>query len=267
LVTKAAAMGWNGPPFNMEELASLCGLKVSFSADLRPDQDACVMPGLVLLNPRKPLARQRYSVAHEVGHTLFPDYAEELERAGRLWRQDGDASEFERLCQVAGAELLLPLEPFLDAVRRGGRDLLATLRLAEMFESSPEATARRLVENEASEAIGLFLKPMEPASGEWLELSRDDYHMPFAPLGVFSSWASDACGELRILRGTSPPRKSAADRAWKRVLLAKGRVAIEARDHESWEHAGVLGEWMSEALTLPKAAGTPREVLCFLRRV
>lgn len=265
LVEKAAALGWHGPPFDMEELASLCGLKVSASADLQSDQDACVMPGLVLLNPRKPRVRQRYSVAHEIGHTLFPDYAEELKRVGRLWRQDGDDSDFERLCQVAGAELLFPLEPFLDAVRHDGRDLSATLRIADSFGASPEATARRLIETEDSAAIGLFLKPMDAVSGEWLESGRESYHMPFAPLGVFSSWASDACGSVRIPRGTSPPRKGAADRAWKRVSLARGRMMIESCDRESWHHVGVPGKWHSEALTLPKAAAVPRDVLCLLR--
>ena len=224
------------------------------------------MPGIVLLNPSKPLVRQRYSIAHEVGHTLFPDYAEALQRAGRLWRQDGDDSEFERLCQVAGAELLLPLESFRAAVQRDGKDLLATLRLAEKFEASPEATARRLVETDDVEAIGLFLKPVDPTSGEWLELSRQSSHSPYARLEVFSSWVSDACVGVRIAQGATPPNKGAADRAWKRASLAKGRMVVEYRNGESWTHAGVQGRWEAEALTLPKAAPVPHEVLCVMRR-
>lgn len=267
LVATATALGWEGPPFDVAELASLRGLSVSYNSELRVDQDACVMPGLVLLNPAKPRVRQRYSLAHEVVHTLFPDYAAELKRAGRLWRRDGDESEFEQLCQVAGAELIMPLAPFLDGVEREGRDLVAVLRLADAFEASTEATARRLVETETSEAIGLLVKPIDRASGEWIEVDPRTNHTPYASLAVFSSWTSEACGGIRINRGATPPGKGAAERAWKRVSLRQGRVYVERRATEDWAHAAVPGTWESEALTLPKAAGVPREVLCLMRRI
>lgn len=267
LVATATALGWSGPPFDVAELASLSGLRVSYNAELKADQDACVMPGVVLLNPAKPRVRQRYSLAHEVGHTLFPDYAAELKRAGRLWRRDGDESEFEQLCQVAGAELLMPLAPFLEGVAREGRDLVAVLRLADAFEASTEATARRLIETEMSEAIGLLVRPIDRASGEWIEVDPRTNHTPYASLAVFSSWTSDACGGIRINRGSSLPRKGAVERAWKRASLTQGRVHIERRRPEDWSHAAVPGAWDTEALTLPKAAGVPREVLCLMRRI
>jgi hypothetical protein len=266
LVATATALGWEGPPFAVEELASLRGLKVSLDPGLKPDQDACVMPGIVLLNPHKSRVRRRYSVAHEVGHTMFPDYASALERAGRLWRRDGDDSEFERLCQVAGAEFLFPLESFVAAVGREGHGIGAALRLAEAFDASPEATVRRMVETDDTAAIGLFLRPTDPTSAEWVQVDRGAGHAPFTPLGVFSSWTNGACGEVRITRGTPPPKKGAADRAWKRVSLARGSLRIEHRDDESWAHAGLPGYWESEALTLPKLSDVPQEVLCMMRR-
>lgn len=267
LVARASALGWDGPPFDVGELASLCGLRVSYESELRPDQDACVMPGLVLLNPAKPRVRQRYSLAHEVGHTLFPDYAAELKRAGRLWRRDGDESEFEQLCQVAGAELLMPLGPFRAAVEREGQNLVAVLRMADAFEASMEATARRLVETDAMQAIGLLAKPIDRTSGEWIEVDPRTYHTPYASLAVFSSWTSDACDGIRISRGSALPKNGAAERAWKRASLTQGRLYVERRAAEDWMHAAVPGAWESEAVILPKAAGVPREVLCLMRRI
>lgn len=259
-------MGWEGPPFDMTELASLRGLQVATSTGFADDQDACVMPRRVLVNARKHRVRQRYSVAHEVGHTLFPDYEEELRRAGRLWRREGDDSEFERLCQVAGAEFLLPLDAFQTAAASRSRTLRGVLGLAGDFDASLEATARRAVETTDEPMVAIFLRPMDAASGAWLDVGRSDGHSPYTPIGVSLACANDACGDLRITKGTPPARRGAADRAWRRVVLARGAVVIERCAEESWAHAGVAGTWSSEAVTLPKGAAVPHEVLCLLRQ-
>lgn len=260
-------MGWEGPPFSMNELASVRGLKVATSFEFADDQDACVMPGQVLLNARKHRVRQRYSVAHEVGHTLFPDYETAVRRAGRLWRRDGDDSEFEQLCQVAGAELLLPLGAFLDAVGRHGLGLAGVLTVAELFDSSIEASARRLVETAEEPLVALFLRPQDSETRSWADVRGAEGHSPFMPLAVSLCCASNACGPLHVPTGTRPPKGGAADRAWKRVSLARGAVVPEYSTAERWIHAGVVGEWAGEAMTLPKGTAVPHEVLCLLRPV
>ncbi len=63
LADRALAMGWEGPPFDMDVLASILGLHVERSYDFTDDQDACVMVRRVLVNGRKPRVRQRSSVA------------------------------------------------------------------------------------------------------------------------------------------------------------------------------------------------------------
>ena len=259
-------MTWDGPPFDMTELASLRGLKVATSTEFADDQDACVVPGQVLLNARKHRVRQRYSIAHEVGHTLFPDYEAKVRREGRLWRRDGDDSEFERLCQVAGAELLLPLDAFLDAVGRHGISLSGALALAKLFDASLEATVRRMVETADTPLVALFLRPRDPETGVWLDVRGAEGHSPFLPLGVSLACASEACGPLQIPVGTCPPKGAAADRAWKRVALARGAVVPEYSTREHWTHAGIDGNWSGEAMTLPKRAAVPHEVLSLLRR-
>lgn len=266
LVEEALGLGWDGPPFDMTELASLRGLKVTASATLAADQDACVMPGQVLLNVRRPRVRQRYSVAHEVGHTLFPDYEAELGRVGRLWRRDGDVPEFERLCQAAGAEFLLPLNAFRAAVEHRGMSIGAAVAIATDFDASLEAAVRRLAETAVHPVAVVELRPCDPDTGTWMDVRAADGHRPYAPLAVSNVHASEACGTACFPVGGRPPNGGAADRAWKRVALAKGAVIIEQRAQECWEHAGVDGAWVSEAVTLPKGAAVPHEVLCLLRR-
>ena len=266
LVSEMTALGWEGPPFDMELLASYRRLKVSRSFNLSNDQDACVMPGRVLVNARRPTVRQRYSVAHEVGHTLFPDYEASLRRVGRLWRRNTDDSEFERLCQLAAAEFLFPLEPFRASVTRRGFHLLGVLDLAREFDGSVEATARRTVEMADFPAVVLFLRPIDAATGDWYEVRIADGHCPYAPIGVSLVCSNEACGALQIERRTRPPKGAAAERAWKRVALAKGYVSIEACRGENWLHAGVEGIWDSEAITLPKGIAVPHEVLCLMRQ-
>jgi hypothetical protein len=265
VVAEAMALGWQGPPFDMRDLASLRGLDVTTSSGFRDDQDACVLPGRVLLNSRKHRVRQRYSIAHEVGHTLFPDYQDAVREAGQLWRRDGDDSEFERLCQAAGAEFLMPLEPFLSCADECGRGLAGTLFLAERFDASIEATARRVIETEDRAMAALFLRPQDVTTGEWLDPSEGEGHNPYTPLGVSLVCTNEGCRAFESVRRARPPRGGAADRAWKRVSLARGAVVIETNASESWEHAGVNGVWSSEAMTLPKSAAVPHEVLCLLR--
>jgi hypothetical protein len=177
----------------------------------------------VLVNANKPKVRQRYSVAHEIAHTLFPDYAETVRRVGRLWRREGDNSEFERLCQVGAAELLFPLAALVSAVGERGRGVRGVVRLAVQFDASVEATARRLVETAVEPMLAIFLRPFDPNTGSWLEVNANDGHFAFAPIGISLLCANDP---IDVKRRARAPKRSAAERAWKRVALAKGDTVI-----------------------------------------
>lgn len=258
--------GWDGPPFSVEDLASFCGLDVRLSHDLADDQDACVTPGLVLVNARKPLVRRRYSVAHEIGHTLFPDYHDALSKAGRLWRRADDESQFERLCQAAASEILMPADAFRAALERRGLSVVGLIDAATEFEASTEAAARRIAEVADSPVAAILLRPLGE-SGAWLDVRGATGHSPFSPIGVSFACASTRCGAAAFAIRSRPPRGSAADRAWKRAAQARGRIVIQRTAAESWECAGVTGTWSGEALTLPKTWAAPHQVLCLLHRV
>ena len=75
LVFRAFELGWSGPPYDPFALAALLGIEVSPSKDVI---DAQTLTGSgrklrIEFNPDRPLARINYSVAHELGHSLFPD--------------------------------------------------------------------------------------------------------------------------------------------------------------------------------------------------
>jgi uncharacterized protein DUF955 len=263
-VANAMKLGWKGPPFDMRKLARMRGYSVETSTQFEDDQDACILPGRIVVNARRAPARQRYSVAHEMIHTLFPDYKRTLKREGRLWRRQADDSELEQLCQIAAAEVLMPYEAFQERAEKYGRDMEGLVRLAKEFDSSVEAAARRLVSTTKEAMVALFLRPVD-VTGAWLNVADADQHDPFATIVVSFVCANAGCAEFEATSGTAPPRGGSAERAWKRTTLARGEIKIEQSADESWEHSGVRGRWVSESITLPKGNAVPREVLCLLR--
>ena len=250
----------------MTELASLRQLKFDEQADLRDDQDACVVPGRVLLNRKKSSARRRYSLAHEIVHTLFPDYDDEIRRVGTLWRRDGDESELELLCQVGAAELLFPLEEFAARVERHGFSLASTLALSTTFDGSVEATARRIVETSDVPTAGTLLRPFDRAANAWLRVQTGDQHDPYAEMRVASAWYSQSAS-VQIPFRSHPPANGSAIRAWKGAVMARRRGKIQSVAAESWAIGDQADIWYSESLTLPADGGLPREVLCLLRSI
>ena len=111
LVYSAIQKGWSGPPYDPFELADLLGMHVAPCAEV---VDARTLPGprhscRIEYNPSQPTGRARYSVAHEIAHTLFPDWAEHVRHRGGHQDARPDEWQLEMLCNVAAAELLMPI--------------------------------------------------------------------------------------------------------------------------------------------------------------
>jgi hypothetical protein len=108
--------------------------------------------------------RQRFSIAHEIGHALI------LERLGEhpdalpglddpsIW------PELERLCDQSAADLLVPLDDFLRAVVQLGCSPWAVERLAEGFRVSVEVILLRFL-SAGARSISLW-QLRAPASGD-----------------------------------------------------------------------------------------------------
>ena len=115
VVLDALDEGWDGPPFDPLELADRIGIEVVAKAGVRDARTVPVGQGKnfrIEFNPTRPSARVRYSIAHEIAHTLFPDCASDVRYRAHRSELAGDEWQLEVLCNIAAAEFLMPLGSF-----------------------------------------------------------------------------------------------------------------------------------------------------------
>jgi Zn-dependent peptidase ImmA (M78 family) len=157
-------------PPEIDVLASLRGIVRS---DERPTHspDAELVPdgsgGVAMrVNPDRPETRQRFSVAHEVSHTFFPNYTTKVwcRTDARFRDRDKLDDYLEMLCDIGAAELLFPYRwfPMQAATVDSAAGLLA---LAVEYRASREATLRRFAELSSKPVAAVFftwkLKPTQ----------------------------------------------------------------------------------------------------------
>src|SRR5207249_438923 len=65
-------------------------------------------------NPTRPRGRVRYSLAHEIAHTLFADWADQVRSRSERHELKGDEWQLEALCNIAAAEFVMPIGTFTD---------------------------------------------------------------------------------------------------------------------------------------------------------
>lgn len=144
LALSAMEEGWTGPPYDPFQLADVLGIELVARQDL---DDARLVSAngkpRIEFNPQRRPARIRFSVAHEIGHFLFEDYAERIRHRDMSQRR-ADDWQLEILCNVAAAELLMPAGAF---PMRETEDLSLTHLLDQRarFGVSTEALLRRVV--------------------------------------------------------------------------------------------------------------------------
>jgi hypothetical protein len=110
LVFRALEQGWKGPPFDPFALAEILRIETRPTAEVL---DARTVPLTgnryrIEFNPDRPHRRIRYSIFHELAHTLFPDCAQMIRTRGAHNATRRDDWQLETLCNIAAAELLLP---------------------------------------------------------------------------------------------------------------------------------------------------------------
>jgi O-acetyl-ADP-ribose deacetylase (regulator of RNase III) len=145
VVLGALDLGWSGPPFDPLALTALIGVPVFPRADIR---DARTVPhgeGALCIeyNPTRSRGRVRYSVAHEIAHTLFPDCAERIRNRSAYHELQGDEWQLEVLCNIAAAEFLMPIGSIPpEAIVKLSID--KALEMRGQFDVSTEAILIRL---------------------------------------------------------------------------------------------------------------------------
>lgn len=112
--------------------------------------DACLMPvpgGFkVMLSKSYDTRHRRYSLAHEIIHTFFYDIDSDIPQ--RITVLDHEVEE--RICNSGAAELLMPSGLFSELFKQLNNMettvVIKVKKLADTFDVSYEAVARRLVE-------------------------------------------------------------------------------------------------------------------------
>lgn len=171
------------PPFDLELIASLRGIKI---CDEHPEhsEDAELIPtesGIIKMriNREKPRVRQRFSIGHELGHTLFPDYKLNIQRRHKPTSFDSQsiAKEIERLCDIAASEFVLPMPWFEEDILLVNR-AEHLVDIAGFYESSRDATVRRFVEIASEPHAAVYFEwKLKPTQEKELIRDKDQAFM------------------------------------------------------------------------------------------
>lgn len=164
-VLRAVQDGWEGPPFDPFKLAGLLGIPVVPRDDVL---DARTIPVgsrrfRIEFNPNKPRGRLRFSIAHEIAHTLFPDCAETVHNRQHMVAMREDDWQLELLCNIGAAEFLMPVGTEIDSETPVTIDNI--IRLQRQFDVSTEAVTIRLIKV-AKEPCAMFAAARVPEEAD-----------------------------------------------------------------------------------------------------
>ena len=212
--------------------------------------------GAILVNADRPERRKRFTIGHELGHYLNPwhkpasaegfrcspkDMAVEAFKVGNRARQmEVEANEF-------ASELLMPPRLFQVSLnRRAGIDINHILSMAEEFDVSREAAARRYVAYADEPVAVIFSKegairyvkkhPEFPALNIWSGESLPAHSLSLRsslPIGVVSDWgAVDGDVWLRHARGRNVCEQTLAQRSGFRLSLVTLEELADDNDEQ-----------------------------------
>lgn len=141
--------GIEKPPVNIRMLASFAGISEITEQDM--SESGILYPRgtsdlVIFLRKSDNERRKNFTCAHEISHTFFPDYQKKPQK-----RTDVEVGRYERnnklefLCDFGASNLLLPDFLFLPEFQKVDFSCKSLLSLSELFETSLEATAIRMV--------------------------------------------------------------------------------------------------------------------------
>jgi Zn-dependent peptidase ImmA (M78 family) len=240
VVLEAIDKGWKGPPFDPMKLAEIRRLAVSPRGDI---QDARTVPAgqnrfLIEYNPMRPNGRLRYSIAHEIAHTFFPDCGERVRNRAKAHGTGDDEWQLEALCNIAAAEILMPIGSFgveeLDAL-----DINKVSEVRKKFDVSTEAVLIRLA-HLSDQPCAVFVASRWDGSRE-----TGAYHFDYVI--NTRSWAYD------FSRGTRLPDRSPIADCTAIGFTAKGEVEFPRVQEKL--HMECIGIPPYPGAVVPRVAG------------
>lgn len=159
LVLRARDDGWSGPPYNPLVIADLLNIPVEANGDVIDARTIATSKGIKIeFNPSQPRERVRFSVAHEIAHTLFPDVGERPRHRGGTG-STSDEWQLEMLCNLAAAEFVMPLGSLPPSEQVPPIEQLMSKR--REFDVSAEAFLMRVVKTTAEPALMFCASPIE----------------------------------------------------------------------------------------------------------
>ena len=190
----------------------------------------------IVFNPDRPAARINYSVAHELGHSLFPDCADLVRNRTRHTGATRDEWQLEMLCNIAAAEILMPVGTLRAEDLKPEVDRLLELR--QRYAVSSEAVLLRMLRLTPANCLG-FVARREPDS------STGHYKIDYA-VGS-PSW------QLPVKAGLTLSQKS--------VISQCTAIGFTAKATEKW--LGSQQDYKVEAVGIPPYPGRtyPRVVV------
>jgi Zn-dependent peptidase ImmA (M78 family)/O-acetyl-ADP-ribose deacetylase (regulator of RNase III) len=163
LVLHARDEGWNGPPFNPIFIADLLKIPVTANANVA---DACIVSVegnlQIQFNPTQVRERVRFSIAHEIAHSLFADVADEVRNRGGK-KEAKDDWQLELLCNLAASEFVMPIGSISARERLVSLENLMVER--RKFDVSAEAFLIRVTKI-ANEPVVMFCASAESKSSD-----------------------------------------------------------------------------------------------------
>jgi len=184
--------------------------------------------GVILYNGSRPRTRQRFTIAHELGHFLLPwQRRTSFECVSKDLNLTGADTDWEVQASRFAAELLLPQRLFEQELRKlGDPELINIVQLGDHFGTSIEYTARRYVEVGGFACAVVFSKDNQvryTVRGEffehWLCVKKGD-RLPTksssrAATGAPEDWASlDAHWWLQEATEAEPPDEVYEQTLW-----------------------------------------------------
>lgn len=121
--------------------------------------------------------RKRFTVFHEIEHTFLPGFGVQVhyrcDPTAPLNTTPARNPTIEALCDIGAAELLFPRAPFCDDLAGNAITFDLVEQIADRYDASLEATARRVVSLHSQGALLIVLEPAcRPTAPRELPLLR-----------------------------------------------------------------------------------------------
>jgi Zn-dependent peptidase ImmA (M78 family) len=252
-IAYAKKHGWEGPPFCPKIFTSLFDIRCKEVVhDIGGDGRILVQRGgrlLIEYRAGQLPERQRFTIFHEFAHTLFPDFCDFAPHHKTPHDETAvQEKDFEHLCDIGAAEMLLPYEEFTRDLQQLPHTCVQTVHsLRVRYGASIDATIYRLIDFEKRAAY----------AAAFLTDQKKEKFEGAGPLWVNNHSRNRGFRDF-IWPGTMPPANSIALKCY------EDGVDQVTPTRETWLVKGEPKSWMVQAVRLPSIlnhAGYPKVVV------